>query len=139
MLPHSAIYIEYIAALLTFIVQLVDIRNIFGCFRFHLRIHMRSIISDVHTTNTRIGSYINITRRNIFFCIEMSRQRGPIRYTIKVYAAVYIIRNRASHIDPIAKRIKRTGSFSGIYKNSFFIHNTTRQLSTEIRHIISRN
>ena len=78
MLPHSAIYIKYIAALLIFIVQLVDIRNIFGCFRFHLRIHMRSIIDNIHTTNTRISSYINITRGNILFRIEMSRQRWPI-------------------------------------------------------------
>ena len=126
MLPHSAIYIKYIAALLIFIVQLVDIRNIFGCFRFHLRIHMRSIVDNIHTTNTRISSYINITRGNILFRIEMSRQRWPIRNTIKVYTTVYIIRDRVSYINSIAKRIKRTGSFSGIYKNSFFIHNATR-------------
>ena len=85
MLPHSAIYIKYIAALLIFIVQLVDIRNVFSRFRFYFRIHMRSIVGNIHTTNTRISSYINITSRNIFFCIEMGRQRGPIGKSINIY------------------------------------------------------
>ena len=114
MLPHSAIYIEYIAALLIFTVQLVDICNIFSCLCLNLRIYMRSIIGNIHATNTGIGSHINIAGRNVFFRIEMSRQRRSVRYTVKVNTTVYIVRNGASYINSITKRIERTGSLSRI-------------------------
>ena len=139
MLPHSAIYIKYIAALLIFIVQLVDICDVFSRLRFYFRIHMRSIISNIHTADTRISSYINITSRNILFRIEMRGQRRPIGKTINIYTAINVIRNRASYTNIVTKRVINTGSLSEINENLFFIHSAIRQLTTEIRHIISRN
>ena len=129
MLPHSAIYIEYIAALPFFIVQLVGIT--IGCIgeftsrtlRSSIRILHRRIFGNIKFRNSRIGRNIKNIRCNILRAVKVTLNRGSIRKTFKINTTVNVIRNTASNTLTISARSERTGSnATGIDQAFFRVH-----------------
>ena len=114
-LPHSAIYIKYIAALPIFIVQLVGItsRRISKLFSRTLQgsigVLHRRIFSDIELRNSRIRGNIKSIRSNSLGIIEMTLKRRTIRNAFKVDATVNIIRKTTSNTLTIDTRNKRAG------------------------------
>ena len=129
MLPHSAIYIKYIAALPFFTVQLVGIiigriSKLFSrTLRSSIRILHRRIFSNIEFRNSRIRRNIKSIRRNILRAVKVTFNWGAIGKTLKINTAVNVIRNTASNTLTISTRSKRTGSnATGIDQAFFRVH-----------------
>ena len=67
--------------------------------------HSRCHIHQIKFTNSRIGEYINITRRNRLCIIKGIRQGFTSRNTIQINTTIKVIRHRTSNNNLVYKRI----------------------------------
>ena len=90
------------------IVQLVEIRfssSIFQSAGLRFRSHGRRHIHQIKFTDSRIGEYINITRRNRLRIIKGIRQGFTSRNSIQINTTIKVIRHRTSDNNLVYKRI----------------------------------
>ena len=90
------------------IVQLVGIRffgSILQSTRLRFGSHSRCHIHQIKFTDSRIGEYINITRRNRLRIIKGIRQGFTSRNSIQINTTIKVIRHRTSDNNLVYKRI----------------------------------
>ena len=90
------------------IVQLVEIwffGSILQSTRLRFGSHSRCQIHQIKFTDSRIGEYVNITRRNRLRIIKGIRQGFTSRNSIQVNTTIKVIRHRTSDNNLVYKRI----------------------------------
>ena len=90
------------------IVQLVEIwffGSILQSTGLRFKGHSRRHIHQIKFTDSRIGEYINITRRNRLCIIKDIRQRFTGRNTVQINTTIKVIRHRTSDNNLVYKRI----------------------------------
>ena len=90
------------------IVQLVEIwffGSILQSARLRFGSHGRCQIHQIKFTDSRIGEYVNITRRNRLRIIKGIRQGFASRNTIQINTTIKVIRHRTSDNNLVYKRI----------------------------------
>lgn len=90
------------------IVQLVVIwffGSILQSTRLRFGSHGRCHIHQIKFTDSRIGEYVNITRRNRLRIIKSIRQGFASRNSIQINTTIKIIRHRTSDNNLVYKRI----------------------------------
>ena len=90
------------------IVQLVGIwffGSILQSTRLRFGSHSRRHIHQIKLTDSRIGEYINITRRNRLRIIKGIRQGFTSRNSIQINTTIKVIRHRTSNNNLVHKRI----------------------------------
>lgn len=89
-------------------VQLVGIwllSSILQSTRLRFGSHSRCHIHQIKFTDSRIGEYINITRRNRLRIIKGIRQGFTSRNSIQINTTIKVIRHRTSDNNLVYKRI----------------------------------
>ena len=93
------------------IIQLVGIwfsGSILQSARLRFGSHNRCHIHQIKFTDSRIGEYINITRRNRLRIIKSIRQGFTSRNSIQINTTIKVIRHRTSNDNLVYKRIAFT-------------------------------